>query len=125
MKSKSKIPTDEEFARASNVMKEKARMLDVVREEVIRCFRNRCPLHDFFILDQRDVDFRCYIFFETNKDIEECMRNGIQDELTEFIYSELERVGRGKRDVIKVAFEFDSNENVKANFEGDYYLRLR
>jgi hypothetical protein len=120
-----KIPTAEEFARASSLSKEKSRNLDSVREEVLRHFMGSCPLHDFFILNQRDVDFRAYVFFKRDEDIRACKSSGIQDQIVGFVYSELERVGRGKNEQIKVAFEFDSDENVKNRFQGDYFLRLR
>ena len=44
--------------------------------------------------------------------------------MMDFVYAALERAGRGKRPDISVAFEFDSDENVTANFEGDYFLRF-
>lgn len=100
-------------------------MLDAVRDAVRREFGARCPLHEFFILDQRDVDFRAYVFFKRENDLTSSEGSGIREELVDFVYAELERVGRGKRGATRVAFEFDSDENVKANFEGDYFLRLR
>ena len=106
-------------------MREKSRNLDEVRNSVRDHFETLCTLHDFFILDQRDVDFRAYIFFETNVQVESAEKSSIKDEIKRFVYSELERLGRGKPGEIKVAFEFDSHENVETNFEGDYYLRLR
>ena len=125
MKPSKNIPTDEALNRASKLMKEKATMLDTVRNKFRQHFEKICPLHEFFILDQRDVDFRAYIFFKTNEDIAACKRIGIHDQMIDFVYAELERVGRGNRQSIKVAVEFDSNENVEAYFERDYYLRLR
>lgn len=100
-------------------------MLDAVRDTVRREFAARCPIHEFFILDQRDVDFRVYVFFKTNEDLAASERSGIREQLADFVYSELERVGRGKRGTTRVAFEYDSDENVKTKFEGDYFLRLR
>lgn len=119
------IPTDEEFERASQQMREGSRNLDRVREMVLQTFKGKYPLHDFFIMDQRDVDFRAYVFFKENKDVEESRHSHIDQEIIECVYAELERAGRGKKNEIKVAFEFDSDENVEAKFEGDYYLRLR
>lgn len=120
-----RIPSDEDFDRASRHMEERSRKLDKVREIVIQHFKNTSPLHDFYILDQRDVDFRAYVFFKEDKDIQTCKTSGILQDLMDFVYAELEHAGRGKRGEIKVAFEFDSDENVTTNFEGDYFLRLR
>lgn len=120
-----RVPSDEDFARADRLMAERDRNLDVVSTNVKKRFNNICPLHNFYILWQRDVDFRAYVFFKEDKDIEECKVKGVFNEITDFVYAELERAGRGKRGEIEVAFEIDSDENVTANFEGDYFLRLR
>ena len=66
-----------------------------------------------------------FIFFEKEDDIEQCKEKGVVRQIEDFIFSELERLGRGKREDITVAFEWDSNENVEANFNGDYFQRLR
>jgi len=125
MSGKGNIPTAEDFERASRLMKERARNLDKVREAVFIRFKAICPLHEFYILDQRDVDFRAYVFFEEEKDIEACESSGISEQIVDCVYAELERAGRGSRADIKVAFEFDSDENVVAHYEGNYFLRLR
>jgi hypothetical protein len=120
-----KIPSDDEFVKASKYMDEQSRNLDKVCDKVIHHFKNICPLHDFYLLDQIDVDFRAYVFFKEDKDILECQRNGIIQDIMDIVYAELEIAGRGKREDITVAFEFDSDENVTANFGGDYFIRLR
>ena len=118
------IPSDEEFARAHELDDEDWRGLNAVSERVEAAFKNRCPLHYFYLMPQRE-GFRAYVFFQRNKDVEECASNGTTQAIIDFVYEELERAGRGRRDEIEVAFEFDSDENVKANYEGDYFLRLR
>lgn len=119
------IPSDEDFARASKFMEERSRNLDQVRDNVVRRFKTKCALCDFYILPQRDVDFRAYVFLMTDQDVDECKSNGINQQIMDYVYAELERADRGKKPEIKVAFEFDSDENVTANFEGNYFLRLR
>ncbi len=120
-----KIPSEADFARAKRLAEERSRNLSLVSARVKQSFKDRCPLHNVYILPQRDVDFRAYVFFRTDRDLKECEAEGITQEIRDAIYSELERVGRGRRNEITVAFEFDSDENVEANFEGDYFLRLR
>ena len=122
--SRSKIPTEAELERASALADERARHLDDVREAVLARFRSR-GLQEFLILDQIDVDFRAYAFVARDADIEALHRSGLDRELSDFVYAELERRGRGSHDQIRVAFEFDSTENVDANFRGSYYLRAR
>ena len=119
------IPSDEDFARAKHLMAAESRNLDRVEKNALTQFSAVCSLHNFYILPQRDVDFRVYVFFKKDEDIETCRARGIDREIIEFVYKELEHAGRGKRGEITVAFEFDSDENVTAKFEGDYFLRLR
>lgn len=119
------IPSDEEFERASKQMEESSFNLDRIRVLFKQHFKNRCPLYEFYILPQRDVNFRSYVFFEKNSDIEKYMAEGIIQEMKEFLLKHLEIFGRGSRAETTVAFELDSDENVKANYKGDYFLRMR
>jgi hypothetical protein len=121
----SKIPSDEEFDRASKMMEQQFSSLDSVKDNVVKHFKSKCPLYDFHILPQGDDVFRTYVFFETDRDLEECKKNGILDDLQALVINELARAGRWRKNQTVVAFELDSDENVKANYEGDYFLRLR
>ena len=56
------VPSDEDFERAKRLDREDSRGLEQVSENVTRRFKDRCPLHAFCILSQRDVDFRAYVF---------------------------------------------------------------
>lgn len=125
------IPTDEDFARADRLDKERYRNIDKVGENVLKFFKKICPQsyslnsYGVFTFVEEPMEFRVYIFYRLDSDIKESERNGTQQELIDFVYAELERNDRGRREEIKVEFEFDSDENVEANYEGDYYLRLR
>lgn len=121
----SDIPSEEDFERAKRLARERSRNLDSVCARVKERFGGRIPLRNVYILPQRDVSFRTYIFFCTNDDLERAEGTGVAQEIRDFVYEELERVGCGERDKTTVAFEFDSDENVEVNFEGDYLLRLR
>jgi hypothetical protein len=121
----SSIPSDEDFARADRMMEESFRNLDTVEKNVILRFKEVCPLHDFTLLPHDENSFEAYVFFEREKDIEECKQSGVSQAIVDFVYEELERAGRGSKSEIDVQFEFDSHENVLENYEGDYFLRLR
>ena len=120
-----RIPSDEELDRASRMMEQQFQGLDVVKDTVVSRFKNTCPLYDFHILPQGQDRFRAYVFFNTNADVQKCTEVGIVEEIKACGYEELQRVGRGKIGETAVAFELDSDENVTANYEGDYFLRLR
>lgn len=91
--------------------------------------RRSCPLHDFWIFNARDKGsgkpaFDVIIFYRSDADIEASAENGVSSEIEDFVYAELDRLGRGCRDQIDVEFEYDSDENVKKNFGGSYFARL-
>jgi hypothetical protein len=121
----STIPSEEDFERASRLAAKRSLHLDSVAEAVKREFGSRCPLETVFVIPQRNNEFRAFIFYQKIPDVEVCLRDGTSQEIEEFIYGELERVGRGSRDTLTVEFEFDSDENVQIRCEGDYFLRLR
>jgi len=120
-----KIPSDEELNRASKMLEQQFQGLDVVKDAVISRFKDVCPLYDFHILPQGEDGYRAYVFFNTDADIRRCVEAGIVEEIKGYVYKELQRVGRGKTGETTVTFELDSDENVTANYEGDYFLRLR
>jgi hypothetical protein len=120
----SNIPSDEDFARADRLDAERWRNLGNVSENVKQHFKRICPLHNVYLFPERG-NFRACVFFNEDKDIEACKRNGVTREIEDYVYGELELAGRGSRPDITVAFEWDSHENVLAHFEGDYFLRLR
>ena len=120
------IPSDEEFEQASRMMENAFRGLEIVEKRVMERFGNECRLVHFFILPGRnDREFHAYIFFKGNSDVKACKAQGIVDDIVDFVYEQLEDIGRGNRKNIRVLFEVDSDENVRKNYEGDYYLRLR
>jgi len=119
------IPTEEDFARAKRLDAQRNRHLDRVSENVKQRFVHRCPLHNLYLFLDSEVDFRTYVFFKTDADISQCKANGMATAIEDAVYEELEWYGRGKRGECVVAFEYDSDENVQRNFEGDYLFRLR
>ena len=120
-----KIPTPEDFERATRIDKENNRNLSKVDANVVRHFRWKCKIVLFDIFyEGREFAFRVFVFFKKNSDIEAYRLNGIVQEIEEFVCDELVRQGRGTKGEFKVAFEFDSEENVKTNFGGNYMARM-
>lgn len=120
-----KIPTKEDFVRADKLDQERSRGLAEVSNGVKRYMMGICPLYDVYTLAQRDVTYRVFVFFNKEEDMWKCKNNGAIRELIEFVHDELARATRQRRGEFTVAFEFDSDENVRANYEGDYFLRLK
>ena len=61
----------------------------------------------------------------TNAEMAACRDGDLGRAIEDAVFEELEAAGRGDRNTITVAFEYDSDENVRNNYHGDYFLRLR
>ncbi len=119
------IPTEEDFARAKAAMRKNDQGLSAVRERMLERFRHS-GVHEFFAFYSPANDvFIAHVFYRRDCQIAEAEQSGLAAKIRDAAYNELENVGRGTRNAIKVVFEFDSDENVTANYEGDYFLRLR
>lgn len=89
------------------------------------CGRGCSPSSGEFSLHVGALYFRVYVFFETDIDARICIEGGVDKEIEGAVYNALEVVGRGSREEVEVVFEFDSYENVKRNYDGEYFLRMR
>lgn len=123
--SKSKIPTEEEFARASAALESGSRGLSQIRENILCNYAQKYKLHEFFIFDSTETSFRAYVFFKKEKDVRNAKSKGLAEEIKSMVYRELKDANRGVRGNIDLFVEFDSHENIEDNFDGDYFDRLR
>ena len=123
--SKRNIPSEEDFRRAKMADRERNRGLSEVCEHIMKCFKRDGVYEVFLFFSPRANQFGAYVFYRWERQIKEAEESRLTDRIKDAIYEELENVGRGSRDAIKVVFEFDSHENVEKNYEGDYFLRLR
>lgn len=99
------IPSDEDFARASAVMRERDRGLSTVSQNVLTRFREICPnCYGFYVLWQGDPDFRAYFFTEGRNAVDEFTASKHYIDLQGLVYDELAAAGRGSRDEITVEF---------------------
>lgn len=119
-----KIPTEEELLHASNVLRRRARGLSKVRE-VLRGKFATTPMHDIFVMDRSEHEFHAFVFYKNKQHVDKAAKSGLSQEITDAIFEELEVSGRGGRSENELVVEFDSDENVQEEYEGDYYLRLR
>lgn len=123
MRKGSKVPTEDEFVAASEALSKRSLGLSEIRENVLQKFQN--DIHEFFVFDLSERSFKAYVFLQWNWQLDKDYKSGIASEIEEFVLQQLEYFGRGKRDNLHLVLEFDSHENVDANFGGDYYSRLR
>ena len=119
--SKSQIPTDEEFERASRWMEEQHRGLEEARQNVLHRLRGTTPLDDLYLFVEGEKKFRGIVCLTTHDEVTKCEMNGVARMITDCVREELERGGRGARDEITLAMEFDSDDKYK----GRFWRRLR
>ena len=124
-KKRSSIPTDEEFARASRLMRERMRGLDEISRQVIAHFGTTLPIHAFYLLPQSDVSFRGYLFLETDADTDAFKGSGLLAAVTDYIFTQFALAGRGDRPNTTLDIELDSHQNVNKTHHGNYFNRLR
>ena len=66
-----------------------------------------------------------WVFYPTNKDLEEFNRNGTSEKIKQRYHLALNSRNFPFAEFPKVGFEFDSDENVRRNYAGNYFYRLR
>jgi len=65
------------------------------------------------------------IVYKKDKDLQANIASGLVEQTKAEFLRILEEVGYFKENPRDVYFEFDSHENIKKNYEGSYFLRLR
>ena len=118
---------EERIAAADAHMREVDRGMDQVEASAWRYFQSVCPFHSkkVFVIAVGMKKFGAIFFYDRDEHVRIYAANGVSQKLEDFVYSELERVGRGTRDDISVIVEFDSHESVLAKHGGNYHQRLR
>ena len=110
------------WARAVERDRQNNRYLSDIEADFRTVFRAQAPFESIF-LGGTDRGIGATIFFEKDADIPECEHNGTSQAMRDFIYQRLAHYGRAVAPG-SVEFEFDSDENVQRNFEGNYFLRM-
>ena len=119
------IPSEEDFRRAEAADAEQHRGLSDVRDQMLHRFK-KDEVYELFMFYSEEIDtFGALVFYRWDKQIAEAEKSGLASQIKDAVFEELENVGRGSRDTIRVDFEFDSHENVEKYYGGNYFLRLR
>jgi hypothetical protein len=120
-----RIPTEEEFARADALWRERIRGFDEVCSRLMERFKSS-GLHKVHLFNNRKADeFGALLFYETNRQIEEAAESGLTETIKLAAIEELVRVGRGTPETIRVDVSVDSDEQVQRDYGGNYFNRLR
>ncbi|MDN2705668.1 hypothetical protein O0881_27100 [Janthinobacterium sp. SUN100] len=77
--------------------------------------------------EEWDRELVVLFFYQNDTDVQWNQETGINEWLQRKFVHELNatKVRYGFSEFPEITFMFDSEENVKANFQGDYFLRLR
>ena len=82
-------------------------------------------IYKLFHLSQFGESLEIYVFFTSNNLLLHNLQNGTTENIKTFILEKLSDLGYFKEFSNNVMFVFDSDENVKKNYKGNYFLRLR
>jgi len=99
--------------------------LDEISQGALDHLQSQYPLARLQLFPDRQADFRAYVFFETDAQVAASESDGSRSVIEDAIYTSIANAGKGTRPGISVVFEYDSEQNVKENFEGSYHLRMR
>ena len=115
---RSRVPTEEDFARAHDHMEAQNRLFATIRDNVFRSFAGRLPLHEIFLFPGPTTDYEAYVFYESDADIEACRGSDVEQAIRDAICRELASTSDVSSPT--VAFKFDSHENVERQCNGNY-----
>lgn len=119
------IPTDEEFARASALMAARDRKCAKIKKFVFQSLNNRAPLHDVYVFPGPNTGYQVYVFYKHESDIATCRDDGNEQLIKDAILEQCAAISNDLDHAPTVAFTFDSHEQVKKQFNGDYYKYFR
>lgn len=114
-----RIPTEEEFARASAKMAAEDERLANIRERVLNCLQSRWPLHDILLFSGSATDYEALVIYELEIDIEICHSNGFEKSLMDSIKREIAAESEAET-LPTVACSFHSYELVMKKCNGCY-----
>lgn len=119
------IPTDEDFARARNRMAAVDADWDQMTAEALQRLRQIADLH-YFALFPRDLcSFAGVLFFQTERSLAEAVAGGFDEVARSCIQAAVSQFRSGHCAEYDIHVEMDSYENVKRNYGGSYFNRLR
>ena len=121
--SKSSIPTQGDFDRAKAAMAFRDRHWDDISTAARKKLSGAFDLHEFAIFPN-DCDFEAILFLRTDEDVKQALGSAGEAKARQILIDAI-RPFRAECAEIKIRVDFDSHENVTANFQGSYFYRLR
>lgn len=117
--------TDENLKKAEEYSRSVNLNMGKVNQEIVNSLKKVVEIHSFYLVPEKIDEFRAYTFFKRQEMVRESVGTNLEKKIISCVYKTLEKYGRGCRDQIKVHFEWDSDENIQLNHDGNYYNRMR
>lgn len=111
--------------KASLEMKYESRGGEEIERAIKARLKDSIPLWRIYPFCHDYDEFQMYFFFKTNEELEASKTNGKRDEIEKVSWEEVKREGREGPPKTTIEFIYDSDENVKKYYEGEYQFRLR
>ncbi len=119
------IPTDEDFARAKRRMAAVDANWDEMAAVALQELRKVTDLHHFALFPRNICSFAGVLFFNTEQSLAEAKAGGLDVIARSCIQSAVDKFRAGECAEYDIHVEMDSYENVKRNYGGSYFNRLR
>lgn len=102
------------------------RGIDDICKRMIHAFSKSLNLHNVHIFPQGNAIYDIVWFLKEDKNLRGLFQGGSgRDQLIDFLYSELDKAGRGSRADVILRMSWDTDENIQKNWGGSYQNRLR
>lgn len=113
------------FERANRLINEEFGGLDEASQAALDHLQPQYPLAHLQLFPHREADFHAYVFFQSDAQVAASENDGSRSVIEDAVYTAIANAGKGTRPGTSIVFEYDSEQNVKENFQGSYYLRMR
>jgi len=98
----------------------------IVNEKIKNWSKDKCPIYKIYGIPAGDkVPLQIFIFYKKDKDLQTNIASGLVEQTKTAFIRILDEVGYFKKHPHDVTFEFDSHQNIKKNYKGSYFFRLR
>lgn len=119
------VPTDEELSFARRKRAQIDQDWDAIAALAEHRLREVADLHNFAIFPRELCCYAAIVFFNSDEALSQARHSGFDKQARELIAAAVGEFRRDQCTVLRIDVELDSYENVKRNFGGSYFNRLR
>lgn len=119
------IPTEDDFARATRLMAARDANWGEIHATALSKLLKVADIHHFALFPRGKCDFAAIVFFATDRALAEAKAQGFDEVVRQTVEHSAEQSRADECVTYDILVELDSYENVKRNFGGSYFNRLR